>query len=73
MEATANPPTYPRLHVPGRLHLVDDLHFLPQDVALAIVADFLARLQGEDQHDDEGDGDQEAKHDGDGLEGQRQR
>lgn len=60
--------THPRLHVARWLHLVNDLHFLPQNVALAVVADFLARLQGEDEHDDESDGDQEAGHHGDGLE-----
>lgn len=58
---------HPCLHISGGLHLVDDLHFLPQNVALAVVADFLAGLQGEDEHDDESDGDQESKHHGDGL------
>lgn len=59
--------THPRLHISGWLHLVNDLHFLPQNVALAVVANFLASLQREHEHDDEGDGDQEAKHHGDGL------
>lgn len=59
--------THPCLYVTRWLHLVDDLHFLPQNVALAIILDLLASLQGEDEHDDQTDGDQEAKHHSDGL------
>ena len=63
--------THPCLYILRWLHLLDNLHPLPQDVALAVVLDFLASLQSEDEHDDESDGDQEAEHYRDGLRGEK--
>lgn len=59
--------THPCLYISWRLHLIDNLHSLPQNVALAVVLDFLTSLQSEDKHDDQSDGDQEAKHHSNGL------
>ena len=60
--------THPCLYILRWRHFIlDHLHFLPQNVALAVVSDFLTSLQSEDEHDDQCSSHQEAEHHCDGL------
>ena len=58
--------THPVLYAHG-LGLIHIFPALPQDVLLSFVPDLLTRLHSENQQDDQSDGHQEPKHDGDGL------
>lgn len=60
--------THPCLYILRWCQVINDFHFLPQNVAFAKILDFLPRLQCKNQHDKQSCCHQEAKHNSNGLE-----